>query len=410
LSHFATFTAPPGQGFSTSTPYVASNDANVHFAGNYLDNPYPQGILTPSGSSLGLKTFLGQSVSFVNPDRVIPKVHEFSIGVQRELPFRTVLEVSYVGSRSKQLDVSHQIDNVTRAQYLQYGGPQIGTALNLTSSQTNPFANLLPATGINGATTTLQQLLRPYPQFTGVNETNIPIGTSWYNSMQVRLEKRLTHGLNVLVSYTFSKTMEQVSYLNDMDAGPSPTLTAQDTPHRIVISGNWALPLFEHTKGIAGLFLHGWQLNGIFMRESGFPLGAPGSVYSAGIDPNVANPTALRSFNTCTLLTTGARTNCASADEPLAWIQQQPNVLRTLSGRLGSIRPPKVPSADLSMFKAFTLHEGLNLQFRAEAFNATNSPQLGGPNTTMTGSTAGQIGLTQANDPRNIQLALRLQF
>ena len=410
LSHFATFTAPPGQGFSTSTPYVASNDANVHFAGNYLDNPYPQGILMPTGSSLGLKTFLGQNIAFVDPDRVIPKVHEFSIGVQRELPFRTVMEVSFVGSRSKQLDVSHQIDEVTKAQYLQYGGPVVGTTPNLTSSRTNPFAGLLPATGLNGATTTLQQLLRPYPEFTAVNETNIPLGAAWYNSMQVRLEKRLKHGLNMMVSYTYSKTMETVGFLNNQDDGPSATLAATDTPHRIVVSGNWAIPFFANTKGIAGIFLKGWQANGIFVRQVGFPLGAPSGYYSAGIDPSVANPTKLRSFNTCTLLTTGVRQNCASADEPLAFIQQQPNTLRTLSSRFPGLRPPKVPNADVSMFKAFTLHENLNLQFRAEAFNVTNSPQLGGPNTTLNGATAGQVGLTQANDPRNIQLGLRLQF
>jgi hypothetical protein len=410
LSYLATFTAAPGQGFSTSTPYVASNDANVHFAGNYLNNPYPQGILTPTGSSLGLKTFLGQSITFVNPDRVVPNVHEFSIGVQRELPFRSVLEVSYVGSRSKQLDVSHQLDDVTRAQYLQYGGPVVTGTPNLTTSQTNPFAGLLPATGLNGATTTLQQLLRPYPQFTGVQENNIPVGSAWYNSLQVRWEKRLTHGLNVLVSYTLSKTMESVGFLNNQDAGPSSTLAATDTPQRIVISGNWEIPLFAQTHGIVGIFLKGWQVNGIFMRESGFPLAAPSGFYSAGIDPALANPTALRSFNTCTLLTTGARQNCASTTEPLAFIQQQPNTLRTLSGRFPSLRPPKVPNVDLSMFKAFRLHEGLNLQFRAEAFNATNSPQLGAPNTTLSGTTAGQVGLTQSNDPRNVQLALRLQF
>jgi len=411
LSYLATFTTAGGQGFATSTPYVASNDANVHFAGNYLNNPYPQGILMPSGSSLGLKTFLGQSISFTDPDRVVPKVHEFSIGVQRELPGRSVLEISYVGSRSKQLDVSHQIDDVTMAQYLQYGGPVVTGVDNLTTSKPNPWANLLPATGLNGATTTLQQLLRPFPQFTGVTENNIPIGTAWYNSLQVGYEKRLTHGLNVQVSYTFSKTMESVSYLNNQDSGPSSTLTATDTPHRIVISGNWAIPLFAHTHGIVGIFLKGWQANGIFMRESGFPLTAPSGFYSAGIDPSLGSAaTDLRAFNVCTLLTTGARQNCPTTTEPVAFIQQQPNTLRTLSGRFPSIRPPKVPNADLSLFKAFTLHENWHLQFRAEAFNATNSPQLGLPNTSLAGTTAGQVGLTQSNDPRNIQLSLRLMF
>ena len=95
---------------------------------------------------------------------------------------------------------------------------------------------------------------------------------------------------------------------------------------------------------------------------------------------------------------------------PTAFIQQYPNTVRTLSGEFPTIRPPKVPNADISMFKAFTLHERLNLQFRAEAFNATNSPQFNAPSTGLTATTAGTVTLTQVNDPRNIQLSLRVRF
>lgn len=388
-----------------------ATDDGLHSNGNNLSNPYPQGILTPTGSKLGLASFMGQSVSFTNPDRVVPKVHQFSFGVQRELPFRTVLEVSYVGSCSKELDVSHQLNAVTMAQFLQYGGNVVaGGPPNLADSVANPFAGLLPSTNLNGTTTTRQQLLLPYPQFTGVTENNIPVGQAWYNSMQVRFDKRLTHGLNVLVSYTLSKTMESVGYLNNQDPGPSRTLTATDTPHRIAISGNWAIPLFSRTHGILGIFLKGWQANGIFVRQVGFPLAAPGGYYSSGIDPSLPDPTDQRYFNTCLLQTNGVRFHCASATEPVAFIQQQNNTLRTLSGRFPSIRPPKVPNADISLFKAVTLHENLRLQFRAEAFNATKSPQLGAPSTSLTSTGAGTVGLTQTNDPRNIQLSLRLSF
>jgi hypothetical protein len=410
LSYLATFSTAGNQGFSQATPYVASNDGNITFAGYTLSNPLSQGILTPTGSKNGLSTFLGQSISFSNPDRVVPKVHQFSLGVQRQLPFRTVLEVSYVGSRSRQLDVGHQLNAVSRAQLLQYGGTAVSGVPNLSDSVANPFSGLLPATNLNGNTTTRQQLLLPYPQFTGVNENNLPIGAAWYNSMQVRFDKRLTHGLNVLVSYTMSKTLESTGFLNNQDDGPSRTLTGTDTPHRVVISGNWAIPLFARTRGILGIFLKGWQANGIFTRQVGFPLGAPSGFYSAGIDPNLANPTPQRAFNTCTLQTNGNRVNCASASEPLAFIQQQPNTLRTLSGRFPTLRPPRVPYADVSMFKAVALHERVRLQFRAEAFNATNSPQLGSPSTSLTSNGAGAVGLTQSNDPRNIQLALRLMF
>jgi hypothetical protein len=405
-SYLATFTTAGNQGFSTTTPYVGSNDG-IYSNGNTLSNPYPQGILTPTGNKLGLATFMGQSISFANPDRVIPKVHQFSVGVQRELPFRAVLEVSYVGSRSKELDVSHQINDVTLAQYLQYGG---NASPNLNDSQPNPFSGLLPSTGLNGTTTNRYQLLRPYPQFTGITENNNPIGAAWYNSMQVRFDKRLTHGLNMLVSYTYSKTLEAVGFLNNQDAGPSRTLTGTDTPHRIVLSGNWSLPFFKSTHGVLAVFLKGWQANGIFVRQVGFPLGAPGGFYSSGIDPSLPEPTDQRYFNTCTLLTNGNRQNCASTTEPIAFIQQQTNTIRTLSGRFPSLRPARVPSADLSLFKAFTIHERLRLQFRAEAFNATNSPQLGNPSTSLTSTSAGVVTLNQSNDPRNIQLSLRLMF
>jgi hypothetical protein len=415
LSYVATFTVPPTSGFSTSTPYVASPDGNITFAGNFLNNPYPQGILTPTGSKLGLSTFLGQSVSFIDPNRVIPRVHQFSVGVQRELPGRSVLEVSYVGSRSQELPASQQLNAVTLPQLLQYGGNF--NSPNLTNSVTNPFSGLIPSTNLNTATTTLQQLLLPFPQFTGVTESNLPVGKSWYNSMQIRWDKRLSHGLNVLVSYTREKWLTATSYLNAQDPitmTPERTLNGTDTPNRIVLSGNWALPIFSHLHGVAAVFLKGWQLNGIFVRENGFPLAAPSGYYSSGINPSLGSASNdNKFFNTCTLLTTGVMDNCTGTNGaalPVAFIQQQSNVIRTLSGELPTIRPPKVPNADLSIFKAFQLKEHMRLQFRAEAFNATNSPQLGLPSTSLTSTSAGVVTLTQSNDARNVQLSLRLMF
>jgi len=406
LSYLATFTPAGNQGFSTSTPYVATQGGTVFLSGNSLSNPYPTGILMPTGNSLGLSTFLGQSISFVDRNRVIPKVQEFSLGVQRELGWRTVLEVSYVGSRSSSLDVSQQIDDVTLAQLLQYGA-------TLTSSKTNPFAGLLPGTGINGATTTLQQLLRPYPQFTGITENNIPIGKSWYNAGTVGITKRISAGLSLQVSYTESKWMDATNYLNNQDlitTRPEATLNPQDTPQRLMVSGNWALPFFKSTHGVAGVLLKGWQTNGILLQEAGFPLGSPSGYYSSGVNPALADPTDARYFNTCVQTTTGLRQNCASSTEPVAWIQQPPDTIRTLSRYISSIRPPKITSLQFSMFKAFTLRENLRLQFRAEAFNALNSPQLGNPSTSMTSATAGLITPSQSNDPRAVQLALKLMF
>jgi len=414
LSYVATFTPAPGSGFQISTPYVASPDGNITFSGNFLNNPYPQGVLPPTGSKLGLSTFLGQSVSFVDPNRVIPRVHQFSVGVQRELPGRSVLEVSYVGSRSQELAVSQNLDAVTLAQLQQYGA---NASPNLTDSQANPFAGLLPSTNLNTATTTRQQLLLPYPQFTGLTETNLPVGKSWYNSLQVRFDKRFSHGLNLLVSYTHERWLDAASYLNAQEPitqTPDRTLDGTDTPHRIVISGNWAIPLFAGTHGAAAVFLKGWQANGIFLRQAGFPLAAPGGYLSTGINPELSdgNLFETKAFNTCTQLTNGTLENCTFNGQtlPIAFIQQYSNSTRTLSGEFPTIRPPKVPNADISMFKAVTLHERWNVQFRAEAFNATNSPQFNTPSTSLTSTSAGTVTLTQVNDPRNIQLSLRVRF
>lgn len=403
LSYVATFTPAYTQGFSTSTPYVATN-GGVVLSGNTLSNPYPEGILMPTGRSLGLSTFLGQAISFVSPDRVIPRVHQFSLGVQREVGWRTVVEATYVGSRSQAVDVSQQIDDVSMEDLLKYGA-------TLTGSQPNPFAGKLPGTNLNGTTTTLQQLLRPYPQFTGITEARIPVGRAWYNSLQLRVSKRVSKGLNFRVGYTHAKWLEAVQYLNNQESisqTPPRTLASTDTPHRLTLNGNWEVPFFSHARGVLATMFKGWQANGVYVVQTGFPLAAPSGYYSSGIDPSLPNPTLTRYFNTCTLTTSGARTNCASPTEPPAFIQQRSMTLRTLSLRFPSLRPPRVPSVDVSVFKAFKLREGLRLQFRAEAFNATNSPQFGNPSTSLGSTTPGVYTLTQVNDPRNFQLALKL--
>jgi hypothetical protein len=118
----------------------------------------------------------------------MPYSHIVSVGVQYQLPFRSVIEVSYNGRFGRDLPTSYNRDSVSFGQYLQFGASLTGTSVP------NPYANLLPGTGLNGATMTLQQSLLPYPQFTGITETNMAIGTSKYNSVVVQFEKRLSHG------------------------------------------------------------------------------------------------------------------------------------------------------------------------------------------------------------------------
>lgn len=407
ISYFPTFSPAYMNGFSTTTPYVASYDGGITPGPNRLRNPYPTGIQMPVGRSLGLATMLGQSFTFANPDRTIPKVHTFSFSIERALPWRSVFEISYVGTRSKEIETSKGINEVTAAQLAQYGA-------NLATAVTNPFAGLLPGTSINGATVQRQQLLRPFPQFLGITQARNPVGLGWYNAMQMRWEKRLSSGFHFLLSYTFSKTMDASSYLNAQDPldQPARALADSDAPHRLIMSGGWQLPVFRNTRGWMGAMFGGWKMNGIAVFQSGLSLAAPSGYYSSGVNPALPEDkrTMTRYFNTCTLTTAGVRQNCASPDEPVAFIQQPPYTLRTLGLRIASIRDQRPLNVDFSLFKAVPVSERVRVEFRAESFNLLNSPWFGSPSTALNTANAGLVTASQTNDPRNIQLALRLVF
>jgi hypothetical protein len=405
LTYLPTFDTGYNNGFSVETPYVSSLDGGITPSGRW-SNPYPDGIQQPYGRTLGLATMLGRSFSYGFPERVIPYTHQYSFGLQQELPGRLLVDASYVGSRSLALQTAKGINAVP--------ADKLALGADLLTTVTNPLAGLLPGTAYNGPTVTRQQLLRPFPQFDSITQARHTIGESWYDSFQLRVEKRLSHGLHLLGSYTISKNLEAVGYLNDQDrfGDLAKVLTGVDAPHRAVISWGYELPFAKAGRGLARQVFGGWQINGIATLQSGLPIGAPGGAVSTGVNPklpgNVKNRN--RWFNTCTLTQAGVRQSCASADEAVAFIVQAPFTLRTLSTRFPNIRTRRPGLIDFSIFKAFPITENLRLQLRAESFNLFNTPWFGGPNTTLGSAAFGTVSPSQANDPRNVQLALRLAF
>jgi hypothetical protein len=364
--------------------------------------------VTPSGSSLGLSTLLGQSFTFANPGRRIPKVYQYSFGIQHQFPWQVVVEAFYAGNYAQDIEVSKGI-NALPAQYF-----SLGSAV-LNASVRNPLAGLIPSnSALNAATTAYQNLLLPYPEFGSITDANNSLGTSAYNSPQVTGQNSLSSGLQMRASFTWDKDMSRTSYLNNQDPFNALARAQTQEPNLIfVLSGSYALPIFAKSTGVAHSLLGGWNLNAIIRKQSGYLVPAPTGAFSTGVNPKLSDPTYSQWFNTCTLNASGVRTNCASASQPVAWTIQPAFTLNeyiTNYSYLPGIRSNIPPEVDLSLFKRFALWESGNLEFRAEAYNLTNTPAFGFPNTSVTSSAFGLVTLTQTNDPRLIQLALKLNL
>ena len=131
---------------------------------------------------------------------------------------------------------------------------------------------------IHGATVARSQLLRPFPEFTGITETNLNTGKVWYNSLQVSAQKRYSHGLTFSANYTFSKNIQATSYLNAQDAAPTNVLTAFDRPQRLAFTPSYELPFgagrrFLNSKnGIVRRLVGGWQVLFNTVYQSGAPM------------------------------------------------------------------------------------------------------------------------------------------
>jgi hypothetical protein len=398
-----TFNTGNSNGFSVSTAYVSTTD-NVTPA-NFLSNPFPTGIVAPPGSSLGLSTLLGQGFTFADPTRTIPKVFQYSLGLQQQLPQHLLLELAYAGNYAQGLPVSKGINSLP-SQFFSLG------SVALTASVPNPMAGLLPNSSLNSATTPFQNLLVPYPEFGGITEQYRALGSSLYNSMQVAVEKRLSAGLQARVSFTWDKIMQETGYLNNQDSWSNLARIQSSEPNKLInVSVTYMLPLFQSGTGLAHKLLGGWEANTILRYSDGYLIGAPGGAYSSGVNPKLTSGQSYSQwFDTCSLSTAGVRQNCVNASQPVAFLQLPPFTLATLSGTLPGIRTQIPVIVDFSLFKTFPIKERVKMQIRANAYNVANTPQFGGPNTSFGSSNFGVIALSQVNDARVVELALKLNF
>jgi hypothetical protein len=420
-----------------------------------LNDPFATGVLQPTGSALGLATFEGQSIIFNNIDRKIPHVHQYSFGMEQQLPYGVKVDASYVGSRTVNVNTNdnqaggaRNINILSASQITQLQQAAIAAGFRQTSGLyaqsanlnaylgtplPNPFAGLLPGTNLNGTTVSRQQLLLPYPQFLNVNYGQESVGKIWYDSLQLSVEKRYAHGFTILGAYTWSKTLEALAFLNPQDAAPFKNIGSQDRPQRLVISAVYELPFGRghHFMGndnrLTELAVGGWELSFWEVIQSGTPTGL-NSGFRLLQDPRVGvSKSRLTYFNPCTLFADGTMhqpnssfTATQTCTNP-AWqqINSTGGELASMPFQSGYIRNPNAPIGNLSASKKFKVTETVNAQFRFEAFNFTNTYVPNGPNTNPTSTTFGTSSVSsqnpnypsgQSNIPRVVQMGVKLNF
>jgi hypothetical protein len=397
-------------GFAANTTLIPSLDNGLTFIGT-LTNPYPNGITEPVGSAQGIATFLGQGITFFDPNPKSPRMQRWQIGVQRELPGRWMAEVGYVGNYGSNIQTSRNL-NATPNQYLSTLPTRDLTTINyLGANVPNPFFGLLPTTAaaaLQGQNIARERLLRPYPQFDTVNTTTNE-GRSWYNALQTSLQRRFANGFTVGSTYTYSKATEAFEFLNAGDVDPWKGVSAVDVPHRMTVNGIYELPFGKgrrygaNTNGLVNGLIGGWQFSGIYTYQSGFPTGF-GNIFFTGnlddIDLPASERTLTRWFNT------DAGFNKVSTQQPGS------NV-RTFPLRLGNVRSDTVSNFDLSLIKNTTV-VGKTLELRFDALNALNHVLFPRGAALITNPSAANFGATvasaQENYARRVQISVKFLF
>ena len=339
--------------------------------------------------------FASDALAF-DPEGKVPTVYNYSLSVQRDIGFGTVVDVAYVAALGRHL-------------YWQRDINPIAFGANFAPENADPTLTNRPLP---------PQFLRPRVGINSIVRTE-PAASSSYHSMQVTANRRFTKGLQFGLAWTWSKAMgyndndrQQISPLIDprvWDYGPA----GFDRTHVVKINYLWELPTRDWGNRVVGQVLNGWQVSGITSFVSGAPQGVSLATVTAfdftGTPSQGARPLVIAD----PVLSKGERTfSRAFNTEAFA---------RPAQGSYGNaansvFRGPGINNWDISILKDFRVSETTKLQFRAEMYNAFNHTQFSAVDTTARFDNAGkqvngQFGqYTSALDPRQVQLALRFYF
>jgi hypothetical protein len=456
-------TGPVGwDGFDIQPPWITTNQSAANVANQVpcgrLSNPNANPSIgcntnnvvfpTPPGSSLGAFNNLGFSANGPIPiiNSKIPYEQSWSLGIQKELPSKILLDMNYVGKKGTHLyeggfNTLQLLPRAFEKAVLSGALSPSDIATINSDSWANPFASPTPATCTSptdpnyicdptsgegslvpqmGAT----QLLSPFPQFAGFGGDAFPTADSSYDALQVRAERSFANGLEFLATYTWSKSIDNSSFqdfsnqfLGNGGGAASRqdpynprgdrAVSVFDIPQVFQVSYEYELPigrdkaLGSNLNPILNTIVGGWQTSGIWTISDGRPLtltGTNAAIPTYGQRPNLSAPLHRSSTSYQDLVNglpnTGQTASYFSNPGALSLTLQDQFTFGNAPRTTTSVLTPGTRNAELALFKEFPMtrvREGMRVEFRAEATNALNHPQFKAPNTNVASGTYGQI-------------------
>ena len=411
---------------SIATPWVPTLDGGVT-PYSPISDPFPNGF-TPAPGNLPHDTaqqlLLGGGLTNV-PIRKVPYPYQsqWNFTIQRQLWGGVAVEAAYAGASGVHLPFGTYQINALPTQYLSLGS-QLNTLVD------NPFASLVKTGPLSQPTVQRGQLLLPFPQYTSIASGGGYVGNSTYHALQMKVEKRMPKGGTVLAAYTFSKLLANVNSTtawldSGVGANPGPqdpanlraekSLAGFDSRQRLALSYAADIPMGKGHAFLGGgnnvvqKFTSGWSVSGTATFQDGYPLAFTATPnvagFNLGLRPNMVagcNPKLEGSAQS--RLNGWFNTACYSV--PASY------TLGNASRTDPTVRSQGINNFNVSLLKRTPITERFNFEFRTEFYNLFNRVQFGLPNTTVTTAANATTGYvtTQINQPRLIQLAMRLVF
>lgn len=396
-----------GTGYQVTTSVYTgppSPAPNTPPAGATLSNPFAAGYLPyPAPAS----SLVGQGIGAPFRPGTLPSHQDWNLSIQRSLASSTVLTAAYAGSRGEH--IWYNLDrNAAPIADLSLGS-------KLTEQVTNPFAGQLQGS-LGAPTVAYSQLLRHFPQYTGVGWYHDPVGDSYYDAFTMQLQHRDdAHGLFLQASYTLSKGINNVPeryagrsgvIIDPDNLGLSRAVAEYDRPNYLVFNYIYQLPFGRgHQilgKGIVSHIVGNWQWSGITTYGSGIPV-----VITAPNNTNLPGISAVADKLHDPHLKNGLQ-NPEKWFDTTAYAVPAPYTTGTGSRNEPNLREPAYGNWDMSLSRKQQFGDRASFQLRFEAFNTFNNRNLGAVDGGVTDGTFGQV--TSSGQPRNLQIGARLAF